>query len=221
MKVAIYARVSTKKDEQNPEMQLIACRKFCKDKGWTIVEEFVDRMSGRNVKRHRLERMNKEAQYRRFDSVVLWKVDRLSRGGIRETYNAIDRLKKNGVNIYSVTEPFLNIHEDNPTGELILAVLAWAAGQESRNISERVSAGIQRWTKENPGKRWRGKKWDIEKAKELRMQGMGWRSIEKELRMDGANISHAAIRKELLNQGFEKGVNLPSKSSTDKTDKFD
>ena len=152
-KVGIYARVSTKKDEQNPETQLIACRKFCKDKGWIVVEEFVDHISGRNIKRPRLERMNKEAQYHRFDGVIVWKMDRLSRGGIRETYNAIDRLKKYGINVYSVTEPFLNIDEDNPTGELILAVLAWAAGQESRNISERVSAGIQRWKKENPGKR--------------------------------------------------------------------
>ena len=92
--------------------------------------------------------------------------------------------------------------------------MAWAAGQESKHIGERVSAGIERWESEHPGKRWRGKEWDIEKAIKLRKEGKGWRYIEKELKKDGYDISYAGIRKELLNRGFEKGVNLPSKKVT-------
>ena len=216
MNAAIYARVSTKKEEQNPETQLIPCRRFCKEQGWKIIEEYIDYMSGRNMKRPQLQKLFKDAMYHRFDYVVVWKMDRFSRGGIRETYNAIDKLKKHNINVYSVTEPFLNT--DTPSAELILAVLSWAANQESKNISERVKAGIERWKKEHPGKRWRGKNWDIEKAIKLRRQGMGWRTIEKELRKDGYSITWAGIRKELLKHGFEKGVNLPSKKEIEENE---
>ena len=209
MKAAIYARVSTKKEEQNPETQLIPCRRFCKEHSWEIVDEYVDRMSGRNQKRPELQRLFRDAMYHRFDAVVVWKMDRFSRGGIRDTYKALDRLKQYGVNVYSVTEPFLNT--DSPVADLILAVIAWAANFESQHISERVKAGIERWKHEHPGRRWRGKNWDIEKAIRLRRQGLGWRSIERELRKDGYDVSYIAIRKELLKHGFEKGVNLPSK----------
>lgn len=216
MKAAIYCRVSTKKEEQNPETQLIPCRKFCEQNGWVVVDEYVDRITGRNQRRPQLQRLYKDAVYRRFDNVVVWKMDRLSRGGIRDTYNALDKLTKYTIKVYSVTEPILST--DNPASELILAVLAWAAGQESRNIGERVKAGIDRWKKENPGKRWRGKQWDIDLAVELRKNGMGWRSIERELRERGYDVTYAAVRKELLvNHGFEKGVNLPSKNLTGKS----
>lgn len=214
-KVAVYVRVSTKKKEQNPKTQLLPCRRFCKAQGWQVVEEFTDRMSGRNQNRPQLTRMYKEAMYHRFDAVVVWKMDRLSRGGIKETYNALDKFTKYRITVHSVTEPYLNT--DGPAADIILAVIAWAAGQESKDISERVKAGIDRWQKENPEKRWRGKDWDIKKAVRLRRKGMGWRSIEKELRKDGADVTFTAIRKELIkHHGFEKGVNLPSPKVTGK-----
>jgi len=210
-RVVIYCRVSTKKEEQNPEMQITACKRFCEQNDLEVVDTYVDYISGRRAKRPQLTRLYKDALYRRFDKVVVWKMDRLSRGGIRETFNAIDKLKSYGIPVVSVTEPFLNT--DNPTSDLILAVLSWASEQESKNIGERVKAGIERWKKEHPGMRWRGKDWDIEKAVELRKQGLGWRSIEKELRKDGYDVTYMGIRKELLKRGFERGVNLPLKKS--------
>jgi len=211
MKAAIYTRVSTKKDEQNPKTQLLPCQNYCHERGWEIIEEYVDRKTGRNQNRPAYNKMMKDALYRRFDTIVVWKMDRLSRGRIVEVLNVLEKLKGYGVEVESVTEPYLNTN--NPSWELILSVMAWCANIESQRISERVSAGISRWEKEHQGERWRSKNWDIKKAMQLREKGLGWRSIEKELRNDGYDVTYAGIRKELLKCGFEKGVNLPSKNA--------
>ena len=208
MKVGIYARVSTKKDEQNPETQLIALQDYCKKHQLDIVDSYVDRKTGRNVERPEYKRMLKDAMYHRFDRLIVWKMDRLSRGKIREVLNIIHKIKSYNVDIVSITEPFLST--DNPSSDLILSVMAWCANIESERIGERVSSGISRWEKEH-GKRWHSKEWDIDKAMMLREQGKGWRAIEKELRADGYDITYAGIRKELLKRGYQKGVNLPTK----------
>jgi DNA invertase Pin-like site-specific DNA recombinase len=206
MNVAVYCRVSTKKDTQNPETQLIQCQRYCKDNNYQIIDTYIDTCTGRNIKRPAFQQMMKDALYHRFDSIIVWKMDRLSRGGIRETYNILDTFKRYNITVISVTESFLNTN--NPTSELILAVLSWASQMESKNISERVSAGINRWEKQH-NRRWKSKEWDRNLAIKLRQNGMGWRSIEKEMRSRGYSITYQAIRKELLKQGFAKGDNIP------------
>jgi len=213
MKVAIYARVSTGKDSQHPETQILPCTRYCNERGYQIIETYIDRTSGRNFKRSQYQRMMKDALYRRFDKIVVFKMDRLSRGTIREVLNVLEKLKGYGVTVESITEPFLNT--DNPSWDLILSIMAWCANMESQRISERVTAGISRWEKEH-NRRWKAKDWDRDLAITLRKQGMGWRSIEKEMRRLGYNITFQGIRKELLRVGLEKGVNLPSKKSTEK-----
>lgn len=207
MNVGIYARVSTKKDTQNPDTQLLKCKRYAKKQDYTILETYVDRRTGRNTKRPQFKSMMKDALYHKFDTLIVFKMDRLSRGGIRETLNILQSLKEYSVEVESVTEPYLNT--DSPTSELVLAVMSWASEMESKKIGERVSAGIERWEKEN-NQRWRSKNWNIDRAIQLRKQGMGWRSIAKELQKEGDDISYIAIRKELLKRGFKKGVNLPT-----------
>ena len=214
----IYARVSTGKDTQNPETQLLPCKRYCAERGYQIIDTYIDRTSGRNFKRSQYQRMMKDALYHRFDKIVVFKMDRLSRGKIREVLNVLEKLRGYGVTVESVTEPFLNT--DNPSWDLILSIMAWCANMESQRISERVTAGISRWEKEH-NKRWKSKEWDRELAIKLRQQGMGWRSIEKEMRRLGYDITYQGIRKELLNQGFSKGENLPGVKQPDRnaTDK--
>lgn len=204
MNVAVYVRVST--DDQNPEMQINSCRKFCEEKGYSVIKEYIDKKSGRTEKRPQFQQMKKDAIFRRFDTVVIWKMDRLTRGTIREVVKILEWFSNYKINVVSVTEPYLNT--DNPSSELILLVMAWCANIESKRIGERVKAGIKNWTEKNPDKRWRGKEWDIGKAIELREQGVGWRSIEKILRDDGCDITWAGIRKELI----KRGINLPTES---------
>ena len=213
MKVALYARVSTKKEEQNPETQLLPLREYAKRKNDEIVDTYVDRSTGRNVKRKEYQRLMKDALYHKFEKIYVWKMDRLSRGRIIEVLKTLEKLKGYSIDVESITEPFLNT--TNPTWDLILSILAWAAHLESERIGERVSAGAYRYKKEH-GKHWKAKEWNVDKAVELRKQGKGWRTIEKELRKDGDDISWAGIRAKLLELGFDKGINIPSKKNQGK-----
>ena len=77
MKAAIYARVST--TDQTCENQLIELRRYVEARGWTAVE-FVDRaVSGSTDRRPALDRLVADARRRRFDVLVVWRLDRLGR----------------------------------------------------------------------------------------------------------------------------------------------
>jgi len=75
-RIALYARVSTL-NNQDPEMQLAELRDYAERRGWQIVEEFTDQgMSGCKESRPALNRMMSEACRRRFDAMLVWKIDR-------------------------------------------------------------------------------------------------------------------------------------------------
>jgi hypothetical protein len=77
--VALYARVSTL-NNQDPEMQLTELREYAGRRGWQIVEEFTDQgVSGSKESRPALNRLMADACRRRFDAVLVWKIDRFGR----------------------------------------------------------------------------------------------------------------------------------------------
>src|SRR2546423_11855321 len=77
---AIYARVSTASNGQDPSMQTRELREYCKRRGWQIAGEYVDvGHSGAKEKRPALDRLMKEAYERRFACVVVWRFDRFAR----------------------------------------------------------------------------------------------------------------------------------------------
>src|ERR1700685_4454747 len=77
--VALYARVSTL-NNQDPEMQLAELRAYAERRGWQIVEEFTDQgVSGCKESRPALNKLMADACRRRFDAVLVWKIDRFGR----------------------------------------------------------------------------------------------------------------------------------------------
>ena len=163
MKVAIYARVS--KDEssnderfQNPENQLVPLREFARERGHTVIKEYVDRASGADTTRPEYNQLFSDARQRKFQAILVWKLDRLSREPMSVVVGRIGELKRIGIGIISYTESWLDTRQDNPMSELVLAVMAWAASEERRKISERTKAGIRRlkaigqWTGGRPFK---------------------------------------------------------------------
>ncbi len=140
----MFLRVSTAKPEQ--EHGLVAQRRACEDylerRGWSSkgVKIFEEQASGRKTRRPVLRQMLHEAAMHGFQVLVVFRLDRLSRGGIAEMFRILKALTDYGVFVYSVCEAWWD--PDNPTHELILAVLAWAAEFESKAIGERVAAGI-------------------------------------------------------------------------------
>jgi DNA invertase Pin-like site-specific DNA recombinase len=142
MKIALYARVSTKDKGQDTENQLARLREFAKSQNWTIAHEYVDRATGKHSNREQFQRLFQDASQRKFDLVLFWSLDRFSREGVLETLNHLQRLSAAGVGYRSVTEQYLDscgIFKD-----AVLAILAVIAKQEHIRLSERTIAGLEK-----------------------------------------------------------------------------
>ena len=150
MKVAIYSRVSLEENNkedrryQEPENQLEPLREWAKSQQWEIVGEYVDRCSGGDHNRPSFIKMLNDGMQRKFNTILVWKLDRFSREGISHTFSYIKRLQERGVALKSMTETWLDTSKDNPMSEVILAIMSWVAQEERRKISERTKLGIQR-----------------------------------------------------------------------------
>jgi DNA invertase Pin-like site-specific DNA recombinase len=193
IKVGLYKRVSTKDRGQETANQANQLREFCKIQGWTIVREYEDHDSGSRADRSQFQAMMADAAQRRFDVVVFWALDRLTREGALETLQYLNRLSSYGVGFRSFTEPYLDscgIFKD-----AVIAILGTIAKQERVRTSERVRAGMNRARLEgtrsgNPIGRPRVV-FSREKALELRAQGWSWRKIARTLGVSSASVRRA------------------------------
>ena len=96
-RVAIYARVSTKDKGQEVENQLRQLREFSSSQGWAVYHEFVDHETGSTDHRTAFQAMFKDASQRKFDVLLFWALDRLSREGVLETLQHLNRPTSYGV----------------------------------------------------------------------------------------------------------------------------
>jgi DNA invertase Pin-like site-specific DNA recombinase len=140
MKVAIYARVSTTK--QDNENQLAQLREFAAKQDWELFDGYIDQESGSTADRPEFQRMFADASKRKFDVLLFWALDRLSREGVLETLQHLNRLESYGVCYRSYTEPYFD--SCGAFKDVILAVMATLAKQERVKRSERTKAGLAR-----------------------------------------------------------------------------
>jgi DNA invertase Pin-like site-specific DNA recombinase len=191
VKVAIYARVSTRDKGQDVRNQLEQLRAYCDRQGWQITGEYIDQRSGKNGDREEFKRMMNNAYQREFDVVLFWSLDRFSREGTLETLQHLKRLSSYGVSFKSFTEEFLD-----GTGifkDAIIGILAALAHQERVRLSERVVAGLERARKQGRvgGRprinRQRDK--DAAKIRQLRDDGQSYQDIADELGRSRADIA--------------------------------
>ena len=82
MRVALYGRVSTRDKGQDTENQLAQLRQYAASMGWQTVAEFVDHESGGKSDREQFQFMFQAASQRKFDVLLFWSLDRLSREGV-------------------------------------------------------------------------------------------------------------------------------------------
>ncbi|HVW10949.1 MAG TPA: recombinase family protein [Bryobacteraceae bacterium] len=145
MRVALYARVSTKDKGQDHQNQLRELRQFVarkKNEGWKLSGEFVDTASGKSAARPDFQRMFEAAARKEFDMILFWSLDRFSREGVTETLSHLQRLTSNGVEWFSYREEYLR--SVGVFRDAVLAILAAIAKQERVRIQERVVAGLNR-----------------------------------------------------------------------------
>jgi putative DNA-invertase from lambdoid prophage Rac len=141
VKAAIYARVSTA--DQNCELQLRELRAYAERQGCLIIETYQDIMSGAKANRPDLNRLMIDAHARKFDCLLVWKLDRFGRSLV-DCLNNIRTLEENGVRFIAVTQG-LDTDQQNPASRFLLHVLGAAAEFERALIRERTQAGQIRY----------------------------------------------------------------------------
>ena len=141
MKCAIYSRVSTNKQEN--ENQLIQLREFAAKMNWQIVAEYIDVVTASGKKNKvQFDAMMLGASQRQFDVLLFWKLDRLSREGVRKTLSYLSQLDSYAVAWRSFTEPYFD--SCGIMRDAVISIMATLAQQERLNISERTRAGLRR-----------------------------------------------------------------------------
>ena len=188
MKIGLYARVSTKDKGQETENQLVQLREFAAKQGWQITREYVDRETGGTSDRAQFQAMFADASRRKFDLVLFWSLDRLSREGVLETLQHLNRLTACGVGYKSFTEQYLDscgIFKD-----AVIGILAVVAKQERVRLSERTKAGLA--IARSKGRQIGRPRLQVQPTEIARLQssGLSLRAIGREL-----GISEGSVRR--------------------------
>jgi DNA invertase Pin-like site-specific DNA recombinase len=137
-RAAIYARVST--GDQHLETQLLDLREMAKQRGYEIVHEYRDVISGSRAKRPGLDQLMADARRHRFDIVLVAAFDRIARN-VRHFLDVLDELNHLGIEFVSKRE---NIDTSGPLGRAMLTIVGAISELERSLIVERVRAGMRR-----------------------------------------------------------------------------
>jgi DNA invertase Pin-like site-specific DNA recombinase len=175
--VALYARVSTL-NGQDPEMQLRELREYALRRGWAIENEYIDQgISGSRESRPALNSLMADAHKRKFDAVLVWKIDRFGRS-LKHLVNSLAELGALGVAFVSFRD---NLDLSTPSGRLMFQIIGAMAEFERALIQERVRAGLR-------NARAKGKRLgrprvlvDVSRIASLRAQGHSWADINAEM----------------------------------------
>jgi DNA invertase Pin-like site-specific DNA recombinase len=178
MRVAIYARVSTANNGQDPAMQTRELKEYLTRRGWEFAGEYVDvGVSGTKEKRPELDRLMADAHRRRFDVVAVWKFDRFARS-VSHLLRALETFRALGIEFVSLSE---QIDTSTPMGKMVFTILGSVAELERSMIVERVKAGLR--NARAKGKRLGRPHVVVDNARilALRARGCSWRTIARQV----------------------------------------
>jgi DNA invertase Pin-like site-specific DNA recombinase len=187
-RVAFYSRVSTLHG-QDPELQLRELREYAAARGWTVIGEYTDTgVSGSKESRPGLNQLMSDAHRRKFDAVLVWKLDRFGRS-LRHLVNALAELEARGIAFVSLRD---NLDLSTPSGRLMFQIIGAMAEFERSLIQERVRAGLR-------NARAKGKRLgrpraivDSDLVIALRAKGLPWRAIAAQLHVGLGTVVRAA-----------------------------
>ena len=134
----LYMRVSCV--DQHPESQLHYLRLMAQQRGYDLVGEYTDRITGTKAKRPGLDDLLRDARRSQFDVVLVWASDRLARS-VRHFLEVLDELNHLGIEYVSFRE---NIDTGGPLGRAVVIIIGAIAELERNLIVERVRAGMRR-----------------------------------------------------------------------------
>lgn len=155
-RVAIYCRVSTIEQAEEGysiDEQQLKLRQHCESKDDVVVELYEDRgISGKNISgRPGLKKLLDDASKNKFDLVLVWKLNRISRN-LYDILKIVDLLDKNNIAFRSLSESF---ETETPQGRLQLNIIGAIGEFERKTISENVKLGMSARAREG---KWNGGK---------------------------------------------------------------
>ena len=190
-RVAIYGRVST--SGQSTDIQLDECRQYAARCGYEIVGEYCDTISGTTGRdeREALGRLLEDAFVRKFDTVVVFSIDRLGRS-LKHCLGILETLKSHHCDFISIKQ---TIDTSSPTGQLIFNIFACLASYERTQILERTALGRERAKARGVkfGRKTKMNSSVAEAVRLLRGKGAGIKSIAKSLEI-GISSVYQALR---------------------------
>ena len=200
-RVAIYARVSTTRD-QSPECQLDDLQRFCAARGWEVTEKIVDHgFSGASEKRPGLKKLLELTRSRKIDVVVVSKLDRLFRS-MRHLVLTLQDFSELGIEFISLHD---QIDLTTASGRLMFHLIASFGEFERELIRERTILGVN--FARQSGKRL-GRPPTINECavRQLRGQGLTYFEIQSRLGISKGAVSRA------LHSAPKSSPNEPSKN---------
>lgn len=187
MTAIAYIRVSSK--AQNYASQKAAIIKAAAARGDVIEAWYSEKKSAKTIKRPELNRLRADARAGRLNGqrLYIFRLDRLTRSGIRDTPEVLEELRAGDCEVVAVSDGF---PLTGPYAEVVIAVMSWASAMELRAKNERIAAARERMEAE--GKAWgRPKRMDdatVAKAKEMRAEGHTLRQIAVALKVPKSTI---------------------------------
>jgi DNA invertase Pin-like site-specific DNA recombinase len=183
-----YVRVSSR--AQDHATQRSAIERAAVARGDAIAEWYAEKKSARTMDRAELRRLRDESRRGGIRRLYCFRLDRLTRSGIRDTFELIEELRAHGVDIVSVADGFdLN----GPAAEVVLAVMAWASRMELLARSERIAAARDRLEAE--GRSWgrprRLTDAQVDRVRALAANGRSHREIAVALKIPKSTVGRA------------------------------
>jgi DNA invertase Pin-like site-specific DNA recombinase len=181
-RAALYCRIST--GDQHLETQLLDLREMAKQRGYEIVREYTDTISGTKSKRPGLDQLMADARRHRFDIVLVAAFDRIARN-VRHFLDVLDELNHLGIEFVSKRE---NIATGGPLGRAMLTIIGAISALELDLIRERILAGMRRAKLE--GRRIGRAPLNIDRVSAVndRNSGMSLTDVAKKYRISRATV---------------------------------
>jgi DNA invertase Pin-like site-specific DNA recombinase len=192
-RAVLYMRVLTV--DQHPESQLHDLRQMAAQRGFEIVHEYTDRISGVKARRPGLDEMLYDARHGRFDVLLVWAFDRIGRS-TRHFLEVLDELNGLSIDFVSFRE---NVDTAGPLGRALVVIIGAIAELERSLIVERVKAGMRRARLEGRHIGRRPLDIDREAVKRDRTNGHSLTEIAKT-----HNISRATVCRVLKEDAYEQ-----------------
>ena len=189
-RAAVYCRISTLNHGQSVDLQLNDLRKLAEQRGFQIVKEYCDEgQSGSKNSRRALDAMLADARRGKFQTLLIWKLDRLGRS-TSHLIQLLEEFKAWGIELVSFSE---GLDFTTTSGKLFFTLVSAFAEFERDCIRERVRAGLR--NAKAKGTRLGRPRIIVDAAQIalLRRQGASWATIAKQLSVGEGTVRRAAL----------------------------